>query len=58
MNPARVRLLHSGLPIGLVVVDPFVVPEGSAGDAIHYDEDDQYDDVDDRDFPPALLQAG
>lgn len=58
LNPAWLRLLHSGLSIGLVVVDPFVVPEGSTGDAIHYDEDDQYNDVDDGDFPPALLQAG
>lgn len=57
MYPARPRLLHPGLPIGLVVVDPFVVPEGRTRDAVHYDKDDEHDDVDDRDLPPALLQA-
>lgn len=55
MYPTRLRLLHSRLSIGLVVLDPFVVPESCTSDAVHDDEDDEYNDVDDRDFPPALL---
>lgn len=58
MYPARLRLLHSRLSVRLVVVDSLDVPKGRASNAVHDNEDDEHNDVDDRDLPPARLQAG
>lgn len=58
MNPARLCLGHSGFSIGFVVVDPAVVPEGCISNDVSNDQYDHDHDVDDRDLPPALLEAG
>lgn len=57
MHPSRMRLGHSGLAIGFIVVHPLVVAKSGIGDDIEDDEEDEDDDVDDGDFPPAMLEA-
>ena len=57
MYPTRLLFLHSGLAIGLIIVDPFVVPKRCTSDHVNNHKDDQYDDVDHRDLPPTLLHA-
>jgi len=57
MYPTRPRLLHSGLTIGFIVVDPAVVPKCRAGDHVNNHQDDQDDDVNYRNLPPTLFQA-
>lgn len=56
--PTRLCLLHSSLAIRFIIVDPFIVPESCYSNHIHYNEKDEYDNVDNRDFSPAFLQAG
>lgn len=57
MYPAGLCLLHSGLPIRLVIIDPFVVPKRRTSNHVEYNQDDQYHDIYYRHFSPALLQA-
>lgn len=57
MYPTRPRLLHSGLTIGFIVVDPAVVPKRRAGHHVNNHQDDQDDDVNHRNLPPTLFQA-
>lgn len=57
MYSTRLRLLHSGLTVGFIIVDPAVVPKRRTGDRIHNHQDDQDDDVDHRNLPPTLFQA-
>lgn len=58
MYPAWASLLHPGIPVRFIIVHPLIVPESCARNNIQHDEDDQHNNVDDRDFPPALFQAG
>lgn len=55
--PAWLRFLHPGFSIRLVIIDPFVVPKGCYCNHIHNHKNDQYDNVDDRHFPPTLFQT-
>ena len=57
LEPAGPRLGHPALSVGLVVVHPLVVPEGSTAYDIDDDEDDEDDNVDDGSLPPAALHA-
>lgn len=58
LEPARSRLGHPGLAIGLIIVHSAVVPEGSTAYDIYNDEDDEDDNVDDRGLPPTMPEAG
>lgn len=57
MNSAGLRLGHPGFAGGFIVIDPTVVPKSSISNNVKDDEDDHYNNVDDRDSSPALLEA-
>lgn len=48
---------HPGFTRRLIVIDPTVVPKSSISNNVKDDKDDHNNDVDDRDFPPTLLEA-
>lgn len=56
--PGRLCLAHPVHPMWLIVVSPAVVPVCGEGNDVEDGEDDQDDNVDDRDLPPAVLDAG
>ena len=58
MHPSRLGLGHPCLAIGLIVVHPFIVPKGCIGDHIKDYKEDEDNNVDNRDLPPAVLKAG
>ena len=57
MQPTRLGLGHPCLAIGLIVVHPFIVPKSRIGNHIKDYEEDEHNNVDDRDLPPAVLNA-
>lgn len=58
MNPAGSCLFHPRFPGGFFVIDASVVPECCNANDISNHQNDQDNNVNNRDFPPALLEAG
>lgn len=58
MNPARSCLFHPGFPGGFFIIDASIVPECCNANDISNHQNDQDNNVDHRDLPPAPLDAG
>lgn len=57
MDPTWLRFCHPCLAVRFIVINLFIVSESGAADDIKDDEEDKHNNVDYRDFPPALLEA-